>query len=68
MISSNTEYQDWPNGKSIRRVEDAALELSLHTRYLWEIASALSKNELRNELVTIRALAGGLAAAIEGAS
>ncbi len=49
-------------------IEEAATELSLYARYVGDIAPALSKRELRNELLTVRRLARNLGEAIERSS
>ena len=64
--SISIENQDRTSGNPAQSVEDAAIELSLYAHYLWEIAPALSRQELRNELLAVRTLTNNIAEAIEG--
>lgn len=61
----NAENQDQLSKNPTQSVEGAAIALSLYARYLWDIASALSREELRNEWLTVRTLSNNLAEAIE---
>jgi hypothetical protein len=60
-----TVNQDRTSGTPRYVVEEAAMELSLYARYLWDIASALSREELRNEFLAVRGLTKKLGEAIE---
>jgi hypothetical protein len=49
----------------LKQVEGAAIALSLQAHYIYDIASALSREELRNELGEVKELVGWLTEAIE---
>lgn len=59
-----TGNQGQPSGDN-HSIEEVAMELSLYARYIGDIASALSKRELRNELLAVRELTEILGEAIE---